>query len=87
MHGSPARHRARFLQFLELRDEEDVVTQGTLTTQFVILLHGQIKALQARTGRETYHHKDYGPGDWFGEITTCRTRRRSRPTAPMARRW
>lgn len=62
--------REGFLQFLELRDEEDIVTQGTLTTQFVIILHGQIKALQARVGRETYHHKDYGPGDWFGEITT-----------------
>jgi len=65
-----AKPREGFLQFLELRDEEDVVAQGTLTTQFVMILHGQIKAVQARVGREPYHHKDYGPGDWFGEITT-----------------
>lgn len=65
-----AKAREGFLDFLELRDEEEIVTQGTLTTKFVIILHGQIKALQARVGRDPYHHKDYGPGDWFGEITT-----------------
>tara|TARA_R110002096_G_scaffold31852_9_gene93003 strand:- start:660 stop:2216 length:1557 start_codon:yes stop_codon:yes gene_type:complete len=62
--------REGLLQFLELRDDEDVVTQGTLTTQFIFILHGQINALQARVGRETYQHKTLGPGDWFGEITT-----------------
>lgn len=62
--------REGLLQFVELRDEQDVVTQGTLTTQFVVILHGQIQGMQARIGRETYKHKTYGPGDWFGEITT-----------------
>jgi Fe-S-cluster-containing dehydrogenase component/CRP-like cAMP-binding protein len=62
--------REGFIQFRELRGNEDVIVQGTLTTQFVIILHGQVEALQARSGRDVYHHKTYGPGDWFGEITT-----------------
>lgn len=65
-----AAKREGLLQFLELRDEEVVTTQGTLATQFVIILHGQIKAVQARIGHEPYDHKTYGPSDWFGEITT-----------------
>lgn len=62
--------REGFLEFLELRDGEEVVAQGTLTTRFVVILHGQVQALQARSGREVYRHRDLGPGDWFGEITT-----------------
>jgi len=65
-----AKEREGFLQFVELRDQEDVISQGTLTTSFVVILHGQIKALQARIGREPYHHKTLGPGDWFGEISS-----------------
>ena len=55
-----AAKREGLLQFLELRDEEVVTTQGTLATQFVIILHGQIKAVQARIGHEPYDHKTYG---------------------------
>ena len=62
--------REGFLQFLELRDNENVVTQATLSTQFVIVLHGKIKAVQARAGHDAYEHKEYGPGEWFGEITS-----------------
>jgi Fe-S-cluster-containing dehydrogenase component/CRP-like cAMP-binding protein len=65
-----AKQREGFLQFLELRDQETVITQSTLTTQFVIILHGQIKAVQARIGRDPYHHHDYGPGEWFGETSS-----------------
>lgn len=62
--------RAGFLEFVELGDEQVVVTQGELATKFVFILHGQIQCLQARAGREVYKHRELGPGDWFGEIST-----------------
>jgi Fe-S-cluster-containing dehydrogenase component/CRP-like cAMP-binding protein len=62
--------REGFLTFCELRDGEVCVTQGELATKFVFILHGQIEALQARAGREVYRHRELGPGDWFGEIST-----------------
>ncbi len=62
--------REGFVRFRELADGEEVVAQGTLTTEFVVILHGQIEALQARAGRDVYRHREYGPGDWFGEVST-----------------
>lgn len=62
--------REGFVHFRELADGEEVFAQGTLTTEFVVILHGCIQALQARGGRDPYLHREYGPGDWFGEVTT-----------------
>ncbi|HEB54386.1 MAG TPA: cyclic nucleotide-binding domain-containing protein [bacterium] len=65
-----ANPRAGLLRFADLADGEVVVAQGTLATSFVVVMFGQVQALQARSARDVYHHRDYGPGDWFGEITT-----------------
>ncbi|MCB9876738.1 MAG: cyclic nucleotide-binding domain-containing protein [Planctomycetes bacterium] len=62
--------REGLVRFRDVADAEEIVAQGTITTEFVVILHGQVQALQARSGRDVYRHRDYGPGDWFGEVST-----------------
>lgn len=71
--GDGAKRLARrdgFVHFREYADGETIVAQGTLTTEFVVVLRGRVEAVQARGGRDVYRHRDYGPGDWFGEVST-----------------
>ncbi|MFK7743193.1 MAG: cyclic nucleotide-binding domain-containing protein [Planctomycetota bacterium] len=62
--------RPGFVRFVDAADGEVLIAQGTKTTEFAIVLHGQIDVLQARLGREPHRPQPLGPGDWFGEITT-----------------
>jgi len=62
--------REGFLDFVELRDGEVTTTQGELATRFVVVLSGRVRCLQARAGTEAYQHRTFGPGDWYGEIST-----------------
>jgi anaerobic carbon-monoxide dehydrogenase iron sulfur subunit len=61
--------RAGFVQFREVAAGDVITAQGDLTTDFVIVLAGQVEALQARARNETYRHRSYGGGDWFGEVS------------------
>ncbi|MCA8967055.1 MAG: cyclic nucleotide-binding domain-containing protein, partial [Planctomycetes bacterium] len=62
--------REGLVRFRDVADGEEIIAQGTITTEFAVILHGQVQALQARAGRDVYRHRDYGPGDWFGEVST-----------------
>ncbi|HEX5053227.1 MAG TPA: cyclic nucleotide-binding domain-containing protein [Planctomycetota bacterium] len=73
--------REGFVRFVALEDGQDIVRQGDLTTELVVVLSGRIEAVQARPGAPAYRHRTYGKGDWFGEVsahshhpalTTCR---------------
>lgn len=64
------RPRDGFVRFDDVADGEVIVAQGTLTTEFVIVLHGQVDVLQARPGLEPWRPEPLGPGGWFGEIST-----------------
>jgi Fe-S-cluster-containing hydrogenase component 2 len=35
----------------------------------VIVLDGQVEAIQARAGQSPRQHRAYGPGEWFGEVS------------------
>ena len=68
--GPGVSRREGFVRFRELADGEEIIAQGTLTTEFVVIMHGQVQVVQARGGRDPYRHRDLGPGDWFGEVST-----------------
>ena len=61
--------REGFVRFVAFEDGDDVVVQDTLTTDLVVVLDGKVEAIQARSGRDVYRHREYGPGDWFGEVS------------------
>lgn len=68
--GKRLARRDGFVHFREFADGETILAQGTLTTEFVVVLRGRVEAVQARGGRDVYRHREYGPGDWFGEVST-----------------
>ncbi len=61
--------RAGFVRFQTLQDGEEIVRQGDLTTELIVVLSGQIEALQSRGGREVFLHRPYDAGTWFGEVS------------------
>jgi Fe-S-cluster-containing hydrogenase component 2/CRP-like cAMP-binding protein len=61
--------RPAFVRLQTLRDGEEVVRQGDLTTELVVVLSGQFEALQSRGGREVFLHRPYDAGTWFGEVS------------------
>jgi Fe-S-cluster-containing hydrogenase component 2/CRP-like cAMP-binding protein len=48
---------------------EVLVSQGALTTELVVVLHGRVRSLLARRGRDNHEHGWFGPGQWFGEVS------------------
>lgn len=65
-----AARRAGFVRFATLRDGEEGVRQGDLTTELMVVLDGRVEVLQALPGRAPHRHRVLGPGDWFGEVST-----------------
>ncbi len=61
--------RAGFVRFVSLTEGEDVVRQGDLTTELIIVLSGRIEAIAARAGRAAHRHRVYATGEWFGEVS------------------
>jgi Fe-S-cluster-containing hydrogenase component 2/CRP-like cAMP-binding protein len=61
--------RPGFVRFQTLRDGDDVVRQGDLTTELLVVLAGQMEAVFARAGREPHRHRTYVSGTWFGEVS------------------
>lgn len=61
--------RPGFVRFMTLQDGDEVVRQGDLTTDLVVVLAGQLEAVQARGGREPHRHRTYVRGSWFGEVS------------------
>lgn len=61
--------RPGFVRFQTLQDGDEIVRQGDLTTDLVVVLTGQLEALQARSGREPHRHRTYVRGTWFGEVS------------------
>ncbi|MFO1029644.1 MAG: cyclic nucleotide-binding domain-containing protein [Planctomycetota bacterium] len=62
--------RPGFVRFLQVDPGETLLAQGDLTTELFVVLQGRIEAVQARSGRDVFRHRSYGPGDWFGEAST-----------------
>ena len=61
--------RAGFVRFLSPRTGEDVVRQGDLTTELMVVMSGRIEGIQARPGHGVYRHREYDAGTWFGEVS------------------
>jgi Fe-S-cluster-containing hydrogenase component 2/CRP-like cAMP-binding protein len=61
--------RAGFVRFAELPAGAEVVRQGDLTTELVVVLAGGCEVVQARAGRDVHRHTASGPGTWFGEVS------------------
>jgi Fe-S-cluster-containing hydrogenase component 2/CRP-like cAMP-binding protein len=61
--------RGGFVRFATLQDGEEVVRQGELTTELLVVLAGQVEAVQSRGGREVFVHRPYFAGTWFGEVS------------------
>ncbi|MBL8752951.1 MAG: cyclic nucleotide-binding domain-containing protein [Planctomycetes bacterium] len=64
-----AARRAGFVRFQTLADGEEIVRQGDLTTELLVVLDGTLASVQSRGGREVHQHKTFGPGTWFGEVS------------------
>jgi Fe-S-cluster-containing hydrogenase component 2/CRP-like cAMP-binding protein len=67
--GEGVAPRAGFVRFVSLRDEEEILRQGEMSTHLVVVLTGQLEATQANPGREPYRHRMYVRGTWFGEVS------------------
>lgn len=61
--------RPGFVRFQTLADNAEIVVQGDLTTELIVVLSGQVEAVQARGGREVHRHRIYVTGTWFGEVS------------------
>ncbi|HEU4418466.1 MAG TPA: cyclic nucleotide-binding domain-containing protein, partial [Planctomycetota bacterium] len=61
--------RPGFVRFLSPRTGDDVVRQGDLTTELMVVLSGRIEAIQARPGHGVWRHREYDAGTWFGEVS------------------
>jgi Fe-S-cluster-containing hydrogenase component 2/CRP-like cAMP-binding protein len=61
--------RPAFVRFQTLVDDEEVVRQGELTTELIVVLAGQMEALHGSQGREPHRHRTYVTGTWFGEVS------------------
>jgi carbon-monoxide dehydrogenase iron sulfur subunit len=61
--------RAGFVQFRSYADNQEIVAQGDLTTELIVVLSGQVEAVQARGGRDVHRHRIHVSGTWFGEVS------------------
>ncbi|HEX6812514.1 MAG TPA: cyclic nucleotide-binding domain-containing protein [Planctomycetota bacterium] len=61
--------RPGFVRFLSPRTGDDLVRQGDLTTELMVVLSGRIEAIQVRVGGGTFRHREYAAGAWFGEVS------------------
>ncbi len=61
--------RAGFVRFLTLEDGDEIVRQGDLTTELLVVLRGQVESVQSRQSREVHRHRIHVPGTWFGEVS------------------
>lgn len=61
--------RPGFVRFASVPAGGEIVRQGDLSTELVVVLDGDIEAVQARPGREPWCHARHGPGAWFGAIS------------------
>lgn len=61
--------RAGFVAFRNVAAGETLVAQGDRTTELVIVLAGEVEALQARGGADVYRCKPVATGEWFGEVS------------------
>ncbi|MEO6596731.1 MAG: cyclic nucleotide-binding domain-containing protein [Planctomycetota bacterium] len=61
--------REGFVRFVTLGHGEDIVRQGDLTTELIVVLSGRIEAVLARPGSAAHRHRVYAKGDWFGEVS------------------
>ncbi len=60
--------RAGFVRFQTLQDGDEIVRQGDLTTELIVVLSGQLESVQARAGNAV-RHRVHGAGTWFGEVS------------------
>lgn len=61
--------REGFVRFVTLQDGEEIVVQGALTTELIVVLEGTVVGVQARSGRPPSPPREHGPGTWFGEVS------------------
>ena len=67
--GDGVAPREGFVRFVALRDEEDILRQGEMSTHLVVVVAGQLEAVQGIPGRDPHRHRMYVRGTWFGEVS------------------
>ena len=68
--GDGVAPRPGFVRFVTLQDDQEILRQGDLSTELLVVLSGQMESLFARAGREPHRHRMYVSGTWFGEVST-----------------
>ncbi len=61
--------RPGFVRFQTLQDGEEIMRQGDLSTELIVVLSGQMEGVQSRRGQEVHRHRMYVKGTWFGEVS------------------
>lgn len=60
--------RAGFVRFQSLQDGGEIVRQGDLTTELIVVLSGTFESVLVRGGA-AQRHKVHAAGTWFGEVS------------------